>query len=82
MDEIINVPENNTINSDTVARFCESLALSVWVNTSIVMKKFFTHDLSAFIISLIKEKMRMYCEYRNYDRPEVNPAINQLNKII
>lgn len=73
---------NSDITRQLITNFNEKIASLVLQNSPKQKIKYYTHTLPPFIIHLIKQKRKMYREYRTLQIPDMKRQLNDLNKII
>lgn len=82
MEGYLNDNQNEEISPARIAQFSNHLSKTVLENTPRASVTFFTHELPAFIVKLIKTKRKMYREYRQNPIPEVKTHLNNYGKNI
>lgn len=76
------IEKNPTITVDTISTFNKRLKESIDKASPSITAKHYNFPLPPFIIRLIKEKRRLYRDFRVYEVPELKKQFNELNKKI
>ena len=76
------VYHNGEISQNNISEFQNVLSTSIKNNSPQYKTKYYCQKLPPFIISLIKQKRKLYREIKQFENPEIKRNFNELNKHI
>lgn len=74
--------QRHQLDKDTIKIFHEKLSQTIIEQSPIKRRKYYQYELPPFIVRLIKNKRKMYREYKSNPNPDYKTYINNYNKNI